>query len=123
MNYTYSQTSASGFDLDKASAIIDLMRGNIGAAYGGSLSEGVTRRTVVNVPTGSTINIGSIFGGAYGEDIYKPCDVIEAHVEYHSADAVLVNNRPRVENNVTLGNPLMLGAIYGGNNNMWYHQY
>ena len=118
MNYTYSQTSASGFDLDKASAIIDLMRGNIGAAYGGSLSEGVTRRTVVNVPTGSTINIGSIFGGAYGEDIYKPCDVIEAHVEYHSADAVLVNNRPRVENNVTLGNPLMLGAIYGGNNNM-----
>ncbi|MBR2230411.1 MAG: hypothetical protein IJ886_09120 [Prevotella sp.] len=117
MNYTYEQTSTDGFNLDKASAIIDLMRGEIGAAYGGSLSEGVTRRTVVNVPSGSTIKIGSIFGGAYGKDTYLPCDVYEAHVEYHSADAVLVNDRPRVENNVALGNPIMLGAIYGGNNN------
>ena len=117
MNYTYEQTSTDGFNLDKASAIIDLVRGEIGAAYGGSLSEGVTRRTVVNVPSGSTIKIGSIFGGAYGKDTYLPCDVIEAHVEYHSADAVLVNDRPRVENNVALGNPIMLGAIYGGNNN------
>ena len=49
---------------------------------------------------------------------YLPCDVIEAHVEYHSADAMLVNNRLREDaNHNKLGNPLMLGAIYGGNNN------
>ena len=30
--------------------IIDLMRGKVGAAYGGSYEEGVTRRTLVNVP-------------------------------------------------------------------------
>ena len=105
-------------ELDKHSAIIDLVRGDIGAAYGASYEEGVTRRTVVNVPQGSTIKIGSIFGGAYGMNTYLPCDVIEAHVEYHSADAVLVNNRLREDaNHNKLGNPLMLGAIYGGNNN------
>ena len=86
--------------LNEASAIIDLMRGKIGAAYGGSYEEGVTRRTMVNVPTGSTIKINNIFGGAYGMKILPPCDVYEANVNYQSGDA-------RVN-----------GAIYGGNNNV-----
>ena len=86
--------------LNEASAIIDLMRGKIGAAYGGSYEEGVTRRTMVNVPTGSTIKINNIFGGAYGMNILPPCDVYEANVNYQSGDA-------RVN-----------GAIYGGNNNV-----
>jgi hypothetical protein len=104
--------------LDKVSAITDLVRGRVGAAYGGSYKEGVTRRTMVNVPNGSTIRIGSIFGGAYGTDTYMPCDVYEGHVEYHSADAVLVCNPVRLDNNGNeIGNPLQNGAIYGGNNN------
>ena len=90
-----------------AAAVVDLARGQIGAAYGGSLNEGVTRRTIVNVPTGSTIKIGSIFAGAYGSDIYQPCDVYEGTVNYHSADAYLIYNP---------NNTLMKGAIYGGNN-------
>ena len=94
-------------DLDNLSAIVDLVRGKVGAAYGGSYMEGVTRRTMVNVPTGSTINIGSIFGGAYGKELLAPCDVYEAHVNYSSTDATLVYND---------GNPLMKGSIYGGNN-------
>ena len=99
------------FDLNEASAIIDLMRGKIGAAYGGSYEEGVTRRTVVNVPVGSTIKIGSIFGGAYGSGAYKPCDVYEANVNYltQSEDAYLICDP-------TGTNKLMKGAIYGGNN-------
>jgi hypothetical protein len=89
---------------DKASAIIDLVRGNISAAYGASYKEGFTRRTVVNVPDGATIIINKIFGGGYGidEDGYrnvKPCDAYEAQVNYNSDLA-----------NVT-------SAIYGGNNN------
>ena len=98
MAYTYAQTTDAGFDLDNASAIIDLMRGKIGAAYGGSYSEGVTRRTVVNVPTGSTININNIFGGAYGTNALPPCDVYESNVNYRSDDAIVS------------------GAIFGGNN-------
>ena len=90
-----------------AAAVIDLARGQIGAAYGGSLNEGVTRRTIVNVPVHSTIRIGSIFAGAYGSDIYQPCDVYEGTVNYHSADAYLIYNP---------NNTLMKGAIYGGNN-------
>ena len=110
---------------DRYSANIDLARGFIGAAYGGSLSEGVARRTWVNVPTGSTIKIGSIFAGAYGTDTYSPCDVIEGHVEYHSGDACLVYDPVRTEVRVSdqndttyvqVGNELMKGAIYGGNN-------
>ena len=82
---------------DNASAIVDLMRGQISAAYGGSFQEGITRRTVVNVPNGSTISLNNIFGGAYGADPLYPCDVYEAQVNYHSEDA-------RVK------------TIYGGNN-------
>ena len=97
--YAAYQTS-----LNEASAIIDLMRGRIGAAYGGSYEEGITRRTVLNVPVKdgkkSTININNIFGGAYGTKILPPCDVYEANVNYQSGDA-------RVN-----------GAIYGGNNNV-----
>jgi len=95
--------TAFNADNDKGSAIIDLMRGSISAAYGASYKEGFTRRTVVNVPDGSTIQIGSIFGGGYGidEDGYrnaKPCDAYEAIVNYGSASA-------------------RANAIYGGNNN------
>ena len=90
-----------------AAAVVDLARGQIGAAYGGSLNEGVTRRTIVNVPTGSTIKIGSIFAGAYGRDIYQPCDVYEGTLNYRSADAYLIYNK---------NNTMMKGALYGGNN-------
>ena len=72
---------------DNASAIIDLVRGQISATYGGSFQEGVTRRTVTNVPNGSTIQLGRIFGGAYGADPMYPCDVYEAQVNYHSEGA------------------------------------
>ena len=104
MRYPAADTFADNFDLNEASAIIDLMRGRIGAAYGGSYEEGITRRTVVNVPVKgdkkSTIKINNIFGGAYGMKILPPCDVYEANVNYQSGDA-------RVN-----------GAIYGGNNNV-----
>ena len=94
--------------LDGHSTIIDLVRGQIGAAYGGSYAEGITRRTVLNVPVGSTIFMGSIFGGAFGTKTLPPCDVYESHVEYHSADATLVYDPNTSE--------LYQGAIYGGNN-------
>ena len=96
---------------DAASAIIDLASGQIGAVYGGSYQEGVTRRTVVNVPLASTIQIGSIFGGAYGSDPYKPCDVYEANVNYltQSENAYLICDP-------TGKNKLLKGFIYGGNN-------
>ena len=90
------------------SAIIDLVRGQLATAYGGSYREGVTRRSVINVPTGSTIAIGSIFGGAYGTETFSPCDVYEANVNYNSADATLIYDPAT--------NERYQGAIYGGNN-------
>ena len=87
-------------DLNEATAVIDLLRGKVNAAYGGSYEEGITRRTLVNVPEKSTIKINNIFGGAYGMHILPPCDVYEANVNYQGGDA-------RVN-----------GAIYGGNNNV-----
>ena len=111
MRYSAVETFASDFDLNEASAVIDLMRGRVGAAYGGSYEEGVTRRTLVNVPVGSTIKIGSIFGGAYGSGAYLPCDVYEANVNYltQSEDAYLISDPTKT-------NSLLKGAIYGGNN-------
>ena len=94
---------------DKYSSVIDLIRGKLAVAYGGSYKEGVTRRSVVNVPEGSTVTIGSIFGGAYGTETYSPCDVYEANVNYKSNDAILLYDPASNED--------YQGAIYGGNNN------
>ena len=94
---------------DEYSSVIDLVRGKLAVAYGGSYKEGVTRRSVVNVPEGSTVTIGSIFGGAYGTETYSPCDVYEANVNYNSSDAILVYDPASNDN--------YQGAIYGGNNN------
>ena len=85
-------------DPEKVSAVIDLFRGQIAAVYGASFKEGFTRRTVVNVPEGSTIQLNNIFGGGYGVTNDAACDAYEAVVNYHSEAA-------RVS-----------GAIYGGNN-------
>ena len=85
---------------DAASAIIDLLSGQIGNVYGGSYNEGITRRTVVNVPDNSTINVNEIYGGAYGTQILPPCDVYVANVNYHNT-----SEKARVK------------TIFGGNNN------
>ena len=89
-------------DYDQASAIIDLISGQFKAVYGGSYQEGVTRRTVVNVPEGSTFRGEKIFGGAYGVYQEYPCDVYESIVNWNSSDALVGNYRT---------------GIYGGNNN------
>ena len=86
----------------KASAIIDLLSGHFKAVYGGSYQEGVTRRTVVNVPVGSTFQAEAIFGGAYGLYEWYPCDVYESNVNWNSSDALVGGYRT---------------GIYGGNNN------
>lgn len=101
MKYTKDQTFADNFNLDEASAIVDLLHGKIKNAFGGSYQEGVTRRTVVNIPAESTIKIENIFGGAYGKYILPPCDVYETQVNYKN----------------TSEKAQMSGAIYGGNNN------
>ncbi|MBR4533666.1 MAG: hypothetical protein IKO85_03875 [Bacteroidaceae bacterium] len=108
MKYTFDSESGKTVDesgtainLDEASAIVDLLHGNIKNAFGGSYQEGVTRRTVVNVPAESTIKIENIFGGAYGKYILPPCDVYETQVNYKN----------------TSEKAQMSGAIYGGNNN------
>ncbi len=85
-----------------AAAVIDLMRGQINNAYGASYREGVTRRTLVNVPEGSTIHLNRIFGGAFGLKNNVPCDVYESNVNYNSEQALVGNWRD---------------GIYGGNNN------
>ena len=95
--YTKEETYETTFDPDSISAIIDLLHGQVKKVYGGSFNEGITRRTVVNVPEHSTINLNEIFGGAYGTQILPPCDVYESNVNYSSDDA-------RVD------------TIYGGNN-------
>ncbi len=92
-NSTYVPATA-----DNASAIIDLISGEVNEVFGGGYEEGLTRRTVVNVPSGSTIKANKIFGGAFGIRFADVCDVYESHVNYGSEDATV-------------------GTIYGGNNN------
>ena len=95
---SYDGLAAQTVEGLESKAVIDLIRGQIHAAYGASYNEGVTYKTVVNVPEGSTIKLDNIFGGAYGLNNNQPCDAIEAHVNYSSNDA-------------------QVSKIYGGNNN------
>lgn len=95
-------TAAEPTTAHKASAIIDLLSGHFKAVYGGSYQEGVTRRTVVNVPEGSTFRGEAIFGGAYGLYNEYPCDVYESNVNWNSSDALVGGYR---------------SGLYGGNNN------
>ena len=94
-------TAADPATAHQASAIIDLLSGHFKAVYGGSYQEGVTRRTVVNVPEGSTFRAEAIFGGAYGLYNEYPCDVYESNVNWNSSDALVGGYRT---------------GIYGGNN-------
>ena len=95
-------TAADPATAHKASAVIDLLSGQFKAVYGGSYQEGVTRRTVVNVPEGSTFRAEAIFGGAYGLYNEYRCDVYESNVNWNSSDAQVGGYRT---------------GIYGGNNN------
>lgn len=93
-----AQSNRTPSDLENHSAIVDLMGGWINDAYGASYNEGVTRRTVVNVPIGSTARMADLFGGGYGSKLTSPCDVYESHVNWNSGTA-------------------SCGYLYGGNNN------
>ena len=101
MRFRKADTFEDTFNSDQLSAIVDLIHGKINAVYGGSYNEGITARTVVNVPAVSTIKVGNIFGGAYGTQILPPCDVYESNVNYRNT-----NEEARVS-----------GSIYGANNN------
>ena len=94
-----TNTFDNAFDPDSLSAIIDLIHGSINNVFGGSRNEGVTARTMVNVPKNSTISLNNIFGGSYGTQILPPCDTYESNVNFNSENARVAN------------------AIYGGNNN------
>ena len=114
------ETAKNNTDGITAAAVIDLMRGEIGAVYGASYQEGFTRRTIVNVPKdptagstlASTIKAKKLFGGAYGSRNTVPCDVYEATVNYHSEAARLTDSYIDSKGKIRYS-----GAIYGGNNN------
>ena len=84
---------------DQATAIIDLICGDVGEVHGGGYEEGLTRRTMVNVPEGSIVKVDKLFGGSEGVDIHRVCDVYESHVNYDSETATV-------------------GTLYGGNNHV-----
>lgn len=83
---------------DMATAVIDLFRGQLTSVYGAGYKEGVTRRTMINVPAASTVNLSRIFGGAYGINNILPCDTYESNINFNSSNAIVS------------------GGIYGGNN-------
>ena len=107
-----AQNNANGVT---ASTVIDLIHGTFKDVYGASYKEGITRRTIVNVPTASSIHLTRIFGGAYGISNDKPCDVYESNINYYGSNAVMEGYWIPADMD-TDGN-LASGGIYGGNNN------
>ena len=94
-------------------ATINLYAGNVGNVYGGSLSEGYTAETNVNVPNNSTIKANAIFGGALGESEDRPCDVGVSNITFSSATATVENIIKEVIKDGI--KEVIYGGIYGGN--------
>ena len=97
----------------QVTARIDLISGKVHNVYGASFKSGFTRRTEVNVPNGSTINVFNIFGGGYGVSLDTVCDTYEATINYNSAQALVRRFRVKIDG-VDVDS---IGSIYGGNNN------
>lgn len=110
MNLTPAQAAASP---SQVTARVDLVSGKVHDVYGASYKSGFTRRTEVNVPNGSTINVYNIFGGGYGVSLDTVCDTYEATVNYSSAQALVRRFRVKIDG-VDVDS---VGSIYGGNNN------
>ena len=97
----------------QVTARVDLVSGKVHDVYGSSYKSGFTRRTEVNVPSVSTVNVYNIFGGGFGEDLGTVCDTYEATVNYNSENATVRSYTVKIDDeDVTYS-----GAIYGGNNN------
>lgn len=112
-------------------ATINLHGGKVNNVYGGSLAEGYTANTVVNVPkTSSNLQANALFGGALGEDEGRPCDVGVSNVTFASTSATVEDGiyggnhtaRATKETNVTISVPVynqssilqnIFGAGYG----------
>ncbi|MBR1520885.1 MAG: hypothetical protein IJ635_06580 [Bacteroidaceae bacterium] len=128
-NYKVGETTVTG-QPDKASAIIDLMSGHFKNVYGGSYEEGITRRTVVNVPTGSTFRANKLFGGAYGRidvtsTVKTDPETGKPLKDEEGNDVVVVEETPRIDVacdvyeanvNYNSADATIDEAIYGGNN-------
>ena len=123
-------TAAATATAHQASAIIDLLSGHIKAAYGGSFKEGITRRSIVNVPSGSTIRANSLFGGAYGlVDVVTRVKKDENNQTVTDDDGnpviEIVSRTPRIDVacdvyeaivNYKSADATIDNALYGGNN-------
>lgn len=112
-------------------ATINLYGGKVYNVYGGSLAEGYTAKTVVNVPeTSSNLQANALFGGALGEDEGRPCDVGISNVTFASTTATVEDGiyggnhtaRATKQTNVTISVPVksqsnilqnIFGAGYG----------
>ena len=112
-------------------ATINLYGGKVNNVYGGSLAEGYTANTVVNVPEiSSNLQANALFGGALGESEGRPCDVGVSNVTFASTTATVEdgiyggNHTARATNqtNVTINVPVksqseilqnIFGAGYG----------
>ena len=110
MNLSPADAAAS---TSLVTARVDLVSGKVHDVYGASFKSGFTRRTEVNVPNGSTINVYHIFGGGYGVSLDTVCDTYEATVNYSSAQALVRRFTVKIDG-VDVDS---VGSIYGGNNN------
>lgn len=68
-------------------AYVNLYGGSVNDVHGGAYTEGYTLETYINVPEGSTAQVNAIYGGGFGEEEGRPCDVGLANITYASGDA------------------------------------
>ena len=130
----YSEMDNGGMDLFGAgansgatgTATINLYGGKVNEVHGGAFTEGYTAETQIKVESNSTIQAKAIYGGGYGEDDDRPCDVGVANIVYASDDASVAegiyggnhNARATKKANVTISVPVWnvggdLQAVYG----------
>lgn len=99
MDYALANVFGAGANSGTDKAYVNLYGGQVNDVHGGAYTEGYTLETYVNVPKGSTAKVNAIYGGGFGEEEGRPCDVGISNITYASGDA-----------SVSLG-------VFGGNHN------
>ena len=97
LDYADMDVFGAGANSGSNEAVITLNGGTMRDVHGGAYTEGYTPLTRIDVPATSTVQVNAIYGGGYGEEEGRPCDVGESNITFQSGSA-------KVED-----------AIYGGN--------
>lgn len=126
MDYEPMDVFGAGANSGAVTTKINLWGGVLNDVHGGAFTEGYTQKTYIDVPENSTAQVNAIYGGGFGQEEGRPCDVGQSHIVYTSGRASVEKGiyggnhtaRATLQTSVTVNVPVVnengdLQSVYG----------